>query len=109
MNTRDLRQEGGQLSGFIISNLLLSRRGAIRVASAIPGVTIVRAQRPLCLSGPDDFCEFVLQGNTFLVIEPFGDNSEYWVVSEPPEDSPQLAAVREAFASHRVLFGALAG
>jgi hypothetical protein len=109
VNTVELRNNGGTLTGFSVSNLLL-RRGAVpKIVRKIPGARIVRHQRPFRLSGPDDFCEFELDGRTFLVIEPFGDNSRYLVVTEPFGDSPQLAMVRDAFARHRVLFGLLAG
>jgi len=108
MKTRDLRQESGQLSGFSVSSLLLSRYGVPRIVASIPGARIVRKQKHLARAR-DDFCEFVVDGKTFLAIEPFGDNDCYWVVAEPPEDSPQLSKVRAAFKRHRVLFGALAG
>ena len=108
MKTRDLRQESGQLTGFIVSNLLLSRYRVPRIVASIPGARVVRKQRRFARAR-DDFCEFVVGGKTFLAIEPFGDNDCYWVVAEPPEDSPQLAEVRAAFERHRVLFGAFAG
>jgi hypothetical protein len=109
MRTRDLREKDGRLTGFIVSNLFLSRRGLPRVVATIPGAEVRRKQQRFAFSAPDDFCEFVVEGKNFLAIEPFGDNSEYWVVAEPPEESPQLAKVREAFARHRVLFGLYSG
>jgi len=109
MRTRDLRQQSGELSGFIVSNLLLSRYGVANIASSIKGCTIARRPRRFSLSAPDDFCEFSLNGKTFLAVEPFGDNSEFWIVSEPAEDSPELALVRETFERRRVLFGVFSG
>ena len=109
MNTAELRNDGGTLAGFSVSNFFLRREGVPKIVQKIPGARIVRKQRPFRLAGPDDFCEFELDGRTFLVIEPFGDNNRYWVVTEPFGDSPQLAMVKDAFARHRVLFGLLAG
>lgn len=77
--------------------------------ASISGAQILRKQRRFRLSGPDDFCEFVVDGKTFLAIEPFGDNTEFWIVAEPPEECPQIEKVREAFAKHRVLFGMYSG
>ena len=108
MRTRDLRQESGELSGFIVSNLFLSRYRVPRIVVSIPGAQVLRKQEHFARAR-DDFCEFVVEGKTFLAIEPFGDNDCYWVVSEPPEDTPQLSKVRAAFERHRVLFGAFAG
>ena len=103
MKTRDLRNEQGQLTGFSVSNLLLSRHGVPRIVAAIPGAELVRKQKRFALSAPDDFCEFLVDGKTFLAIEPFGDNQEFWVITEPPEDCPQIEAVRSAFEAHRLL------
>jgi len=109
MKTRELRNDNGVLTGFSVSNLFLSRHGVSKVVAAIPGVQIVRKQQPFRFGGQDDFCEFIVDGKTFLAIEPFGDNSELWVVAEPPEECPQIVKVREAFHRHRVLFGLYAG
>ena len=73
---------------------------------SIPGAQISRKQRPLRLAGPDDFCEFVVDGKTFLVIEPFGDNSEFWVVAEPPEPNcTQIGKVKDVFSKQYFPFG----
>jgi hypothetical protein len=104
MKTRDLRNDQGQLIGFSVSNLLLSRHGIPRIVASIDGAEVVRKQKRFALSDPDDFCKFVLDGKTFLAVEPFGDNSEFWLVTEPPEDCPQIETVRRAFERHR-LFG----
>jgi hypothetical protein len=104
MKTRDLRNDQGQLTGFSVSNLFLSRHGVPNIVADIPGASLVRKQRRLAVTAPDDFCEFTVEGKTFLAIEPFGDNSEFWVVTEPPEECPQIETVRRAFEEHR-LFG----
>lgn len=109
MRTQELRNDNGALTGFRVSNLFLSRYGVPKVVASIPGATIVRKQEPFRFGGPDDFCQFVVDGKTFLAIEPFGDNSEFWVVAEPPEECPQIAKVRAAFNRYRVLFGLYAG
>ena len=109
MKTKELRNDDGTLTGFSVSNLFLSRHGVPKVVATIPSALVVRKQRPFRLAGPDDFCEFVVDGKTFLVIEPYGDSSEFLVVTEPPEECQQIAKVQHAFAQHRVLFGLYAG
>jgi hypothetical protein len=103
MKTRELRNDDGQLTGFIVSSFLLGRHGVPRIVAAIPGAVVVRKQKRFAISAPDDFCEFVVGGKTFMAIEPFGDNSEFWVVTEPPEDCPQIEIVRHAFEQHGLL------
>jgi hypothetical protein len=102
MKTREIRNDKGQLTGFSVSNLLLSRHGVPSVVADIPGAQLVRKQKRFVLSAPDDFCEFTVDGRTFLAIEPFGENSEFWIVTEPPEACPQIEAVRRAFEQHRL-------
>ncbi len=101
MKTRDLRSEAEALIGFSVSSFVLSRHAVPRIIAGIPGATVVRKQRRFAISAPDDFCEFVVDGKTFLAIEPFGDNTEFWLVTEPPEECPQLETVRQAFERHR--------
>ncbi|GGX22665.1 hypothetical protein GCM10011282_30880 [Undibacterium macrobrachii] len=105
MKTRELRNDDGHLTGFSVSNILLGRHGVPRVIASIPGATVIRKQRRFAISTPDDFCEFVVDGKTFLAIEPFGDNSEFWLVTEPPEDCAQLKIVRQAFENHGLFKG----
>ena len=109
MKTTEMRNDQGTLTCFRVSNLFLSRHGIPKIVSRIPGVQILRKQKPFRFSGPDYFCEFTLDGKKFLAIEPFGDNSEFWVVCEPPEECPQFKKIENAFAKHRVLFGLYAG
>ncbi len=109
MKTKDLRTDEGVLIGFIVNNLFLSRHSIPRILESVDDVIIVRHQKRFALSGPDDFCEFQAGGITFLAIELFGDNSEYWIVTEPPTYSDQIEVVRQAFCKQRVLFGLLAG
>jgi len=101
MKTRDLRNDQGQLTGFSVSNFLLSRHRVPSIVAEIPGAELVRKQQRFALSAPDDFCEFIVNGRTFLAIEPFGDNSEFWVVTEPPDECPQIETVRRAFEEHQ--------
>lgn len=110
MKTKELRDDSGIVTGFSVGSARLTRWGVPRIIRAIQGAQLIRKQNAFRLAGPDDFCEFKVDGKTFRVIEPFGDNSEFWVVAEPPE--PQcgpLAKVRGAFENYRGLFGFFAG
>lgn len=109
MKIIEMRNDAGTHTGFRVSNCFLSRRAIPKIVATISGAEILRRQKPFRCSGPDNFCEFTVDGKTFLVIEPFGDNSEFWVVCEPPEECPELKKVKDAFVKHRVLFGLYAG
>jgi hypothetical protein len=86
--------------------MLLSRHGVARIVETIGGATVLRKQKRFAIWARDDFCEFVVNGKTFLAIEPFGDNSEFWLVTEPPEECPQMKVVCLAFEKHR-FFGCM--
>src|SRR5262245_20649035 len=92
MRLNEMRNDDGILSGFEVSNILLSRGRACRIAGRVPGARILRNPR-LFRSGDDDFCAFEVDGVPFLIIEPFGDNDVYWIVAEKP--SPTAARLIE--------------
>jgi hypothetical protein len=98
MEIYDLRDAEGRAFAFEVENANLGRHGACRVADKIPGARVVRRQRRFAWSNRDDFCEFELDGITFVIEEPFGDNSRYWVGPKPPHYVPQIAVVRDVFA-----------
>ena len=110
MKTEELKNDSGIVTGFSVGSTRLTRWGVPKIIGTIPGAQVIRKQRPFRLAGPDDFCEFIVGGKTFLVIEPFGDNSQFWVVAEPPEaQCPSLAKVRGVFENYHGLFGFFAG
>lgn len=102
MRVRDLHREDGAYTGFEISNLLISRRGVVRILKRIAGVTITNAPRAWRF-GDNDFVHFALNGHTFLVVEPFGDNDCYWIVAEEKAGLPEIGEVKHVFAKHRWL------
>ena len=97
MRIFDLRNEEGELHGFEISNVLISRARACKIAASIPGVTVVRAERSWFAD--DVFCILRIGTRVVEIEEPFGDNSRYYVGARPAGWCPELASVREAFAS----------
>jgi hypothetical protein len=99
MKTTDLRDDDGELIGFEVSNLLLSRGEAERVIRQIPGVSVLRPVRRLFSSEPDrdDFCVFKVGGTEFEIVEPFGDNDCYWIVRRTPGEPAGLGLVRSFF------------
>jgi hypothetical protein len=93
----DLQDKEGRVFAFEVKNFFCSRPRVCRIASTIPGARIVR--QPKFLSGfrEEVFCEFELDGITFVAWEPFGDNDVYWIGPEPTRWVPQIDRVREAF------------
>jgi len=102
MRTRDLRDDGGTLTGVEISNLIITRRAVERVLSRIPGAVITKSYRPWRWSAEDDFVHFTLNGRTFIAWEPWGDSDAYWIYSQDAKGGPEVDAVKSAFEQHRV-------
>jgi len=99
MKTYDLHDDQNRVFAFEIRNLGLGRDGVCRVVETIPGATLVRRPKKfLSWFREDTFCEFTVDGETYEVEEPFGDNSRYWVGPRPPRWLPQTERVRDAFA-----------
>jgi hypothetical protein len=100
MRVQDMHNDEGVLTGFEVSNTSLGRRRACRIAATVPGGRVLRAPRPFRAS-PDDFCAFEVDGTPFLIIEPFGDSSRYWIVAKEPDPSARslVERVRGIFAA----------
>ncbi len=86
--------KSGELVSFEICNIGRSR--ACRVVGTLLPTTTVVPQRG------DEFARFELNGRTFVLEEPFGDNSRYLIYQQPPQPSPELEQLRDAFARQRV-------
>ncbi len=97
MKIYEMRNDEGLDTGFEVSNLLLSRNRTCQIVRSIPGAKVLREPKSWSWRSEDAFLEFELGGERFLAIEPFGDNSRYWIVKEPPSQSMHLAAVKQAF------------
>ena len=98
MRIHDLNTEDGRICAFEVSNTLLSRGQACRIVQKIPGAALVRKSR--LFRDTDDFCEFTLAGETYVIEEPFGDNSRYRVGSKGSAQASSLLQVRAAFENH---------
>ena len=83
------------------TSVLKAGAASLGLVEGIAGVQVVK--RPLFLSSmrEDEFCEFEVDGVSFIVFEPFGDNSRYWVGPKGNEFVEHVAKVREAFESAR--------
>lgn len=58
---------------------------------------VLRGPARLSAFREEQFCEFEVEGQRFIVWEPFGDNSRYWVGPEPAVWCKEVDVVRAAF------------
>jgi hypothetical protein len=97
MRVHDLIDETGRVFAFEVSNTIIGRRGACAIVNQIRGSKILRGPRFFSWFREDQFCAFEVNGQRFVIEEPFGDNSRYWIGPEPPLWCEQVDAVRQAF------------
>lgn len=87
MQTYPIRDDGGVLFAFEVDAQILGRRLA-SVLGQIDGVTDVRSRRRWTGS-PDVHIRFQYCEREYVVWEPFGDNSRWWIGPDDT-DSPHV-------------------
>jgi hypothetical protein len=98
MKTWLVHSKNGNVAGFEIPNTFISRSGVVRALKRVPGVHITKYPKAWAWVD-DDFVHFTIAGQRFLVVEPFGDNSRYLFITDPPMQSPAIETVRSVFAA----------
>jgi hypothetical protein len=82
---------------FEIQNLLVSRRQIAKILSAVPGVTSVMLGAHFG-SSSDLRLTFNYYGEEYIVWEPYGDSSRYWIGPKTLTDSSRdCSDLEEAF------------
>lgn len=86
---------------FEIENVYISVGEAVSLLRRVPGVSNVRARKPF--AGDAELrVAFDYRGNACAIIEPFGDNSRFWIGPADPELTKlDLSPLRSAFTAHR--------
>lgn len=98
MRTYDLKDKKGRVFAFEVSNFLLGRQNLCKVILTVPNAKILR--KPKRFSSEETFCEFKVENQRFTAMEPFGDNSRYWIGPKPPKWCKQIRKVQKAFAGY---------
>ncbi len=97
---------------FEIENAYIAPSAAANVLAGVRGVTDIK-QRAALSSSSDVHLEFKYGGHPYMVWEPYGDNSRYWVgpsdANDAVDDISELEAAFKAYRPplHRELLGDL--
>lgn len=78
MRTYPIKDESGCLFALEVDVVSSSVRDLVKVIATAEGVTEANAGRPSS-NERDVRATFRYQGDEFAVVEPFGDNSRYWI------------------------------
>jgi hypothetical protein len=97
MKTYPLYSKDGHSFAFEIDNAYITSRKIKAVLSQIDGVSDIRMRKPFSSPG-DIHVEFRYLGTDFVVWEPYGDNSRYWIGPKDKEyASIEIAHIENAF------------
>lgn len=89
---------------FEIENVYVSRRTVADLLKKVDGVTEVRLRGHFG-SSDDVRVEFKYLNCGYIVWEPYGDNSRYWIGPQnPSEESSDIRAIEKVFESYRPPF-----
>jgi hypothetical protein len=100
METFLVAKEGRQ-TAFQIDNVYVSRRAVARLLMKAEGVTDVQL-RGRFGSSDETRVEFKYLGRDYIVWEPFGDNSRYWIgPKNPEEDAADIVGLESIFKRYR--------
>lgn len=98
MRTYPLSDADGVPHAFEVDCGFLTRGQACKIAESISGAVIIRRSR--LFRDTDDFCEFKIGDDAFVIEEPCGDNSRYWIGLRDAKGTDSLGVVRRAFEAH---------
>jgi len=109
MKTYRLLDNENNMFAFEIENTFISKRRIVKLLRANPNVSEVHSQssffgffaRPLSPeTDPDVRIKFTYKDNKYIVWEPFGDNSGYWIGSEGEDLYDDISEIEEIFINH---------
>lgn len=96
-----LTKDGCRAFAFEVENIYISPASAARIVAAIDGVADVEA-RKIFSNSSDVLVEFNYCGQPYIVWEPYGDSSRYWVgPKEDSNDVGDITALEAAFKRYR--------
>lgn len=98
-----LRADGTQFA-FEVRNKPFSLSPILKILHSVEGVEDIKR-----VKGSDDLITFKYAGVPFVVNEPWGDNSRYWVGPVKPDNlSVDISVLHEAFLCYQGFFSRLA-
>jgi len=95
MKTYPIIDDDGSLRGFEIP-APLSYRPIRRALSSVEGVADIKRTW-----FNEDRIKFKFNGEPFIVWEPYGDNSRFWIGPAEPPSEQDISPIHEAFQQYR--------
>lgn len=112
MQTYPIKDDTGTTYALEIENAYVRPRRLSEILRRVDGVSSVRLRRPFSGTG-DVRATLQYRGRPFIILEPFGDNSRYWVgPDDETAEKLDISAIEEVLRYYRLsiverLIGAL--
>lgn len=104
MRIYKLYRDNGHFFAFEIENAYIRPQKIAKLLESIAGVSDIHQGKKFNLPA-DVRVEFKYQGKDFIVWEPYGDNSRYWIGSESEDDIDirPLAAIFDEYQPPKII------
>jgi len=104
MQTYPIYSNNGQKIAFEIDNIYIGPRKIVKLLENRTGVSHLRKRR-LFHSPSDIHVEFTYKGVNYIVWEPYGDSSRYWIGPKDEKlDIAQVANIESIFMAYKPPF-----
>lgn len=103
MKTSPIRNERGLVFAFEIENLYIGIRAMADLLATVSGVSDIHVRRLFSKEPSERHIAFSYKGEKFVVWEPYGDSSVYWI--GPESDNPpdvDVADLEHAFKEYKL-------
>ena len=101
MQTYPLFNQAGRLFAFEIENVYVGRRRIGALLARVNDVSEVKVSRSFLPRG-DVHVDFLYGGKQYVVWEPWGDSSRFWIGPREESDEPvDIQALEKVFRSYR--------
>jgi hypothetical protein len=106
MQTYPLFNQAGRLFAFEIEKVSLGRRKIGSLLGGVGDVSDVKVSRSF-LTAEDVHVDFLYAGKAYVVWEPWGDSSRFWIGPREESDEPiDIQVLEQVFRSYRPAFPA---
>jgi hypothetical protein len=104
MRIYKLLDNDGRFFAFEIENAYIGRRTIEKLLNSIEEVSDVRRNKHLAYS--DIRVRFKFRNEDFIVLEPFGDNSRYWIGPDSDDgySGTDITSIENAFKNYQPPF-----
>jgi len=90
-------ERNGRQFAFEVENSYIGLGSIAQILSDVDGVTAVSVRPLFASSWGENRVRFKFQGRDFVVWEPHGDSSRYWIGPQREEDRIDIGDIEQAF------------